>query len=120
MERTTQLIKEQLRYHIIGGVGGRVKLRISDETKAKLMKAGYGIYNHSTVELCHWTRSALPRNRVAISSSSMEHPQVVPTGVLSLAPWAWYVAIGAFIAGDRPIPSTHSCQTRALLMTLRS
>jgi len=63
MERTTQLIKEQLRYHIIGGVGGRVKLRISDETKAKLMRAGYGIYNHSTVELCHWTRSALTQEQ---------------------------------------------------------
>jgi tRNA wybutosine-synthesizing protein 1 len=33
-------------------------IQISPSTKAKLKKAKYGVYNHSAVELCHWTKKS--------------------------------------------------------------
>ncbi len=63
MEKIEQAIKESLKYHTIGEVNGRIRIRITDETKTKLIKASYGIYNHSTVELCHWTKSALVKGQ---------------------------------------------------------
>jgi tRNA wybutosine-synthesizing protein 1 len=45
----------RLRYHVINGY----RIRISSATREKLMDAKYGVSGHSTVELCHWTRSAL-------------------------------------------------------------
>src|ERR1044071_112347 len=33
-------------------------IQISPLTKAKLKKAKYGVYNHSAVELCHWTKKS--------------------------------------------------------------
>ena len=33
-------------------------IQISSSTKSKLLKAKYGVYNHSAVELCHWTKKA--------------------------------------------------------------
>ena len=33
-------------------------IQISPSTKAKLMKAKYCVYNHSAVELCHWTKKS--------------------------------------------------------------
>jgi tRNA wybutosine-synthesizing protein 1 len=33
-------------------------IRISPMTKSKLQKAKYGVYNHSAVEICHWTKKA--------------------------------------------------------------
>lgn len=33
-------------------------IRISPLTKSKLQKAKYGVYNHSAVELCHWTKKS--------------------------------------------------------------
>ena len=33
-------------------------IRISPLTKSKLLKAKYGVYNHSAVELCHWTKKS--------------------------------------------------------------
>lgn len=33
-------------------------IRISPLTKSKLQKAKYGIYNHSAVEICHWTKKS--------------------------------------------------------------
>ena len=33
-------------------------IQISASTKAKLKKAKYGVYNHSAVELCHWTKKS--------------------------------------------------------------
>ena len=33
-------------------------IQISPTTKAKLKKAKYGVYNHSAVELCHWTKKS--------------------------------------------------------------
>jgi len=44
-----------LRYHVIDGH----KIRISRDAKVRLVKSGYGVSGHSTVELCHWTRSTL-------------------------------------------------------------
>ena len=35
------------------------KLRIDQETKKKLKKAKYGVFGHSTVEICSWTKRAL-------------------------------------------------------------
>jgi tRNA wybutosine-synthesizing protein 1 len=33
-------------------------IQISPLTKAKLEKAKYGVFNHSAVEICHWTKKA--------------------------------------------------------------
>ena len=33
-------------------------IQISSSTKSKLQKAKYGVYNHSAVELCHWTKKS--------------------------------------------------------------
>ena len=33
-------------------------IRISPLIKSKLQKAKYGVYNHSAVELCHWTKKS--------------------------------------------------------------
>lgn len=33
------------------------------EYEEQLRKAGYGIYNHSAVEICHWTKEAILRHR---------------------------------------------------------
>lgn len=33
-------------------------IRISPLTKSKLQRAKYGVYNHSAVELCHWTKKS--------------------------------------------------------------
>ncbi|MEM5827935.1 MAG: 4-demethylwyosine synthase TYW1 [Candidatus Aenigmatarchaeota archaeon] len=38
-------------------VDGRIK--IDKETEKRLRKAGYGVYNHSTIEICHWQEKAL-------------------------------------------------------------
>ncbi|MEM7818060.1 MAG: 4-demethylwyosine synthase TYW1 [Candidatus Aenigmatarchaeota archaeon] len=35
------------------------KIRIDEKTEEKLRNAGYGIYNHSTIEICHWQKKAL-------------------------------------------------------------
>ena len=34
-------------------------IQISPSTKARLEKAKYGVFNHSAVEICHWTKKAL-------------------------------------------------------------
>ncbi len=47
--------EERLRYHeVIDG-----KLRIRVDTRADLLRSKYGVYGHATVELCHWSKSAL-------------------------------------------------------------
>lgn len=33
-------------------------INITPTTKSKLQKAKYGVYNHSAVELCHWTKKS--------------------------------------------------------------
>jgi tRNA wybutosine-synthesizing protein 1 len=33
-------------------------IRITPQVQAKLKKAKYGVYNHSAVELCHWTKKS--------------------------------------------------------------
>ena len=33
-------------------------IQITPQLKARLQKAKYGVYNHSAVELCHWTRKS--------------------------------------------------------------
>jgi tRNA wybutosine-synthesizing protein 1 len=33
-------------------------IQITSQTKSKLQKAKYGVYNHSAVELCHWTKKS--------------------------------------------------------------
>ncbi|BFI73174.1 4-demethylwyosine synthase TYW1 [Nanoarchaeota archaeon] len=41
------------------------KWTVHDEkTKKQLEKAGYGLYNHSAVEICHWTKEAIVNGRV--------------------------------------------------------
>ena len=45
----------RLRYHSF--VNG--KLTISDDAVKLLKKAHYGVFGHATVELCHWTKTAL-------------------------------------------------------------
>lgn len=37
---------------------GNNLISISPLTKTKLQKAKYGVYNHSAVELCHWTKKS--------------------------------------------------------------
>ncbi len=49
-----------LRYHIVDENG---KIAISPEAKRALERAGYGVWRHATVELCHWTRKALTEGR---------------------------------------------------------
>ncbi len=51
---------QELRYHIVDENG---KITISPEAKRALEKAGYGVWKHATVELCHWTRRALTEGR---------------------------------------------------------
>ena len=53
-------------------------IQITPRMKTKLQKAKYGVYNHSSVELCHWTKNLLPIKVTAISTSSTEFP---PTDV---------------------------------------
>jgi len=48
-------VKVTLRYHEFAD--GRIV--ISRDALATLKKAHYGVYGHATVELCHWTKSAL-------------------------------------------------------------
>ncbi|NPA22838.1 MAG: 4-demethylwyosine synthase TYW1 [Crenarchaeota archaeon] len=50
----------KLRYHIFDERG---KIVISPEFERSLRKAGYGVYKHATVELCHWTKRALTELR---------------------------------------------------------
>jgi tRNA wybutosine-synthesizing protein 1 len=33
-------------------------IQITPQTKSKLRKAKYGVFNHSSVELCHWTKKS--------------------------------------------------------------
>src|ERR671925_271584 len=33
-------------------------IQITSQVKSKLQKAKYGVYNHSAVELCHWTKKS--------------------------------------------------------------
>ncbi len=54
------VVQTHLRYHIVDERG---KLSISPEAEALLKRSGYGVYKHATVELCHWTKEALTRNR---------------------------------------------------------
>lgn len=39
-------------------------MEIPAAIKSKLLKAGYGIHKHSTVELCHWTKKSLKNKGV--------------------------------------------------------
>ena len=48
-------VKVKLRYHEFT----EGKIRISLDALPMLKKAHYGVYGHATVELCHWTKSAL-------------------------------------------------------------
>ena len=50
------MLIQQLKFHVIDE---NKKLTISQETRHLLVKAGYGVYKHATVELCHWCRKAL-------------------------------------------------------------
>ena len=34
-------------------------MKIPEEIKKQLLHAHYGVYNHSTVEICHWTKKSL-------------------------------------------------------------
>lgn len=36
-------------------------MELPEEVKKELLKAHYGVYNHSTVEVCHWTKKALKK-----------------------------------------------------------
>jgi tRNA wybutosine-synthesizing protein 1 len=38
---------------------GKKMIRIPERIIAQLKNAGYGVYNHSTVEVCHWTKKSL-------------------------------------------------------------
>ncbi|MGB9674844.1 MAG: radical SAM protein, partial [Nanopusillaceae archaeon] len=43
----------------------KVKWDIRNEkTKEQLIKAGYGLYNHSAVEICYWTKEAIVNGRI--------------------------------------------------------
>jgi tRNA wybutosine-synthesizing protein 1 len=42
-----------------GVVEKRKSISIPGRIKSQLKNAGYGIYNHSTVEVCHWTKKSL-------------------------------------------------------------
>jgi hypothetical protein len=40
------------------------KWKVHDlKTSKQLEKAGYGIYNHSAVEICHWTKESIVNGR---------------------------------------------------------
>ncbi len=43
--------------HVSHSVDGDL-IQISPQLKSKLKKAKYGVYNHSAVELCHWTKKS--------------------------------------------------------------
>src|SRR5919202_4853442 len=42
--------------HVSHSIGDLIQ--ITPQLKAKLQKAKYGVYNHSAVELCHWTKKS--------------------------------------------------------------
>lgn len=42
----------------VSHIEGNNLISISPLTKTKLQKAKYGVYNHSAVELCHWTKKS--------------------------------------------------------------
>lgn len=46
-------------------------IQISPSTKAKLKKAKYGVYNHSAVELCHWTKNLSLMKEPVTNTNSM-------------------------------------------------
>ncbi len=50
----------KLRYHVFDENG---KLSISPEFQKSLIRAGYGVWKHATVELCHWTKRSLTELR---------------------------------------------------------
>jgi len=50
----------ELKYHIIDENG---KLAIKPEVEHSLKRAGYGVWKHATVELCHWTKQSLTTGR---------------------------------------------------------
>lgn len=49
-------------------------IQINPAVKSRLQKAKYGVYNHSAVELCHWTKNPFKMQVTAISTNSMAFP----------------------------------------------
>ena len=47
-------------------------IQIKPAIAAQLKKAKYGVADHSTVELCHWTKNRSNMKEVAININFME------------------------------------------------
>ena len=48
-------------------------IQITPAAKQKLKKAKYGVFNHSAVELCHWTKKSFSMVAHVISTNFMEY-----------------------------------------------
>ena len=51
-------------------------INITPSLQAKLRKAKYGVFNHSAVELCHWTKKSFYDEGIAINTNSMVYPLI--------------------------------------------
>ena len=47
-------------------------IQIKSNISQQLKKAKYGVADHSTVEICHWTKNLLEMKEVVTNTNSME------------------------------------------------
>ena len=88
--------EERLKYHEV--IGGKIKIKI--DTRAELLKSKYGVYGHATVELCHWTKSALSGGPSCYKYKFYGAPVGGSHRCVEFGP----MGIGAYTAGDRRMP----------------
>ena len=73
-------------------------LQIRPVITAQLKKAKYGVADHSTVVLCHWTKNHSSMKVVVTNTSFMEFQHIVVWSFLLLA---CTVKIVVYIVGDQ-------------------
>ncbi|KFM15128.1 tRNA-modifying protein [Marine Group I thaumarchaeote SCGC AAA799-D11] len=73
-------------------------IQIKPAISEQLKKAKYGVSNHSTVELCHWTKNHSNTKVVATNTSSMESPLI---DVWNFLQPECIVKIVVYIVGDQ-------------------
>nr|AIF22031.1 tRNA-modifying enzyme [uncultured marine thaumarchaeote SAT1000_07_E02] len=73
-------------------------IQIRPSIVKQLKKAKYGVSDHSTVELCHWTKNRLEVKEHAINTSFMELAHI---GVWNFLLLECIVRIDVYTVGDR-------------------
>jgi len=79
-------------------------IQIKPNIVEQLKKAKYGVADHSTVELCHWTKNHSETRAHATSTSFME---LVHTVVWNFLPQECIVKTDVFIVGDQWSSTIH-------------